>query len=101
MVFKKIKELTNSGFGSNIDNEGERLITKNGKFNVKKEGVSFLQRFNLFHYLINMSAVSFFLCLLGGFLTINLLFTLTYLLIGLEGLQGNYLWQQFLRCLFL
>ena len=89
MVFKKINQLTNSGFGSNINNEGERLITKSGKFNVKKEGLSFLQRFNLFHSLINMSAFSFFMCLTASFLIINLIFTATYLFIGLENLQGT------------
>ncbi len=87
-MFKKIKDFTSSGFSSNINNEGERLITKNGKFNVKKEGLSFLQRFNLFHYLINMSSLSFFLCLLIGFSIVNLFFTSLYLLVGLEGLQG-------------
>jgi len=88
-VFERIKELRNSGFGSNIKDEGERLITKKGKFNVKKEGLSFLERFNLFHSLINMPTIAFFVCLLIGYLIINLLFTSTYLIIGLEGLQGT------------
>ena len=89
MVFNKIKTLTNSGFGSNINNEGERLITKNGKFNVKKEGLRFLDRFNLFHALINMSNLPFFICLTIGFLIINLFFTATYLSVGLQGLEGT------------
>jgi inward rectifier potassium channel len=89
MVLKKIKELSNSGFGSNINNEGERLITKEGKFNVKKEGLSFFERFNLFHALINMSSFSFFACLLVGFIIINLIFTSFYLLVGLDGLKGT------------
>lgn len=89
MAFEKFKELTNSGFGSNATNEGERLITKNGTFNVKKEGASFLERFNLFHWLINMPGLTFFFSLLLGFILINLVFTAIYLLVGIEGLQGT------------
>ncbi len=88
MVFDRLKEFTNSGFGSNIDNEGERLISKNGQFNIRKEGLKFSQRFDLFHLLINMSATSFFLSLFGGFIVLNLVFTLLYLALGLDGLQG-------------
>lgn len=89
MIKKKIKEVTSTGFGSNVNNESKRLITKNGKFNIKKEGVTFLEQFNLFHSLINMSSLPFFICLMLGFFTINLVFTGTYLLIGLEHLQGT------------
>jgi len=100
MAFKKIKELTNSGFGSNINNEGGRLVTKNGKFNIKKDGLSYIERFDLFHSLINMSAISFFLCLMVGFFAINLIFTITYLLIGLQGLQGTSSNNQFYDAFF-
>jgi inward rectifier potassium channel len=88
MVFDKLKELRNSGFGSNINNEGDRLITKSGKFNVKKEGLSFFKRFNLFHSMMSMSTFSFFFFLLMAYLVLNLLFTGVYLLVGLEGLAG-------------
>ena len=89
MAFDKLKELTDSGFGSNVNSKEERLITKKGKFNIKKEGLSFLERFNLFHSLINMPALYFFICLMVCFFLINLLFTATYLIIGLDGLQGT------------
>ncbi len=84
-----IKEVTSTGFGSNINNESERLISKNGNITVKKEGLKFSQRSNLFHVFINMSAPFFFLCLLAIFITINLFFTGIYLFIGLEGLEGT------------
>ncbi|MGE0561091.1 MAG: ion channel [Flavobacteriales bacterium] len=88
MAFNKLKNFRNSGFGSNINNEGERLITKKGQFNIKKEGLSFSQRFDLFHTLINMNTTPFFIFLFIGFVFINLLFTLTYLAIGLDGIAG-------------
>jgi inward rectifier potassium channel len=86
---KKIKEVKSTGFGSNVKNESDRLISKNGKFNIQKEGVTFFEKFNLFHALINMSTLPFFLCLMMGFIVLNLLFTGTYLIIGLENLQGT------------
>lgn len=100
MVFKKIKEFSSSGFGSNISNEGERLITKKGKFNIKKEGLSFSEQFDLFHSLINMSTFLFFLFLFLGFVFINLLFTITYLSIGLEGLNGTTHQHDFLEAFY-
>jgi inward rectifier potassium channel len=89
MASKKFKELRSTGFGSNVKNENERLISKSGKFNIKKEGLTFFEKFNLFHSLINMSSFLFFNCLLVGFILINIFFTGTYLLIGLENLQGT------------
>jgi len=89
MVFKKIKDFSNSGFGSNVNNEGERLITKEGKFNTKKEGLSFTQRFDLFHTLINMRTLPFFSFLFFSFIAVNLIFTGLYLLVGLDQLQGT------------
>jgi len=89
MIKNKIKEVTSTGFGSNISNESDRLITKDGTFNIKKEGLTFFERFNLFHSLINMNTVSFFICLMIGFFLLNLLFTITYLIIGLDNLEGT------------
>lgn len=89
MVLKKIKDFTNSGFGSNINNEGERLITKNGQFNIEKKGLNFFGRFDLFHWLMNLSSIAFFSFLVFGFIAINLLFTATYLLIGMNGIAGT------------
>ncbi len=89
MAEKKVKEVKSTGFGSNARNESDRLISKNGKFNVKKEGLTFFERFNLFHSLINMGTIPFFICLMAGFFLINLFFTGTYLIIGLDNLQGT------------
>ncbi|MCB0400924.1 MAG: K+ channel, inward rectifier [Flavobacteriales bacterium] len=88
MAFKKFKNFTNSGFGSNLSNEGYRLITKNGKFNTRKEGLSFFERFDLFHTLTHMHPLPFFLLLFTAFISMNLLFTGLYLAVGLSDLQG-------------
>ena len=100
MTEKRIKEVTSTGFGSNTKNESERLISKDGKITVKKLGLKFSQRSNLYHVLINMNALAFFLWLLIAFILINLFFTGIYLLIGLEELQGSTTTNNFFEAFF-
>lgn len=97
---KKSKEVTSSGFGSNINDEEDRLVSKNGKVTIKKIGLNFNQRFNLYHSLIKMHALIFFLYLLGAYLFINLVFTGVYLAIGLECLQGRTGGNDFLQAFY-
>lgn len=95
-----MKYFSNTGFGSNTKNEGNRLLNKDGKFNTKKEGVGFWQRSDLFHVLINMSAFNFFMVLFLCYVLINVLFAELYILVGLEGLQGVTTENQFLQAFY-
>ncbi len=85
---KQFKEIVDSGFSSNVDYEGDRLLEKNGTFNVRKEGLGRLQRFDLFHALITMSWPLFLLVMFAGFVSINVFFAAIYLAVGIEGLSG-------------
>ncbi|MCB9335222.1 MAG: hypothetical protein H6586_03680 [Flavobacteriales bacterium] len=87
-MFKKFQVLKNSGFSSELKNEGNRLLKKSGEYNVEKQGLSFLQSFSLFHSLINMSWWLFIFWMFGAYLMINLIFSITYYIIGLEGIEG-------------
>lgn len=100
MSTKNIKEVTSTGFGSNINNENERLISKQGKITVKKMGLRFSQRSNLYHVLINMNTFTFLMCLLLTFVLINLFFTAIYLSIGLDDLQGSTASNNFFEAFF-
>jgi len=82
------KEVTSSGFGSNTSHKDERLLSKKGNITALKKGLKFKQRSNLYHVLINMPALVFFIWLLATYIVINLFFTAIYLLIGLDGLLG-------------
>lgn len=86
--FTKYKEKLDSGFGSNASNEGYRLLNKNGSYNIQKNGLSFFQKFSLFHSLINMTWIQFFGFLFIGYLLVNLIFAGVYMLIGTSGLSG-------------
>ncbi len=81
-------ELNDSGFSHIPRKQGERLINKNGTSNVKKEGLSFVERFSMYHALTSMNWRVFFLCLFLCFIAINIIFAFIYLLIGIKGIGG-------------
>jgi inward rectifier potassium channel len=85
---RQFKEVVDSGFSSNVNFEGDRLLAKDGTFNVRKEGLGRLQRFDLFHWLITMSWPLFLLVMFAGFVAINLCFAVVYLAVGIEELSG-------------
>lgn len=94
-----INSLKNTGFSSIPENEGSRLINKDGQVNLKRTGLAFSQRFNLFHWLINMSWLQFFGFLLMGYILVNTAFGLLYVIFGIDGLSGSHsdkFWDQFL-----
>ena len=84
----KSKEVNDSGFSHIPRNEGTRLINKDGTSNVRKEGLSFLERFSMFHLLTTMNWIPFFLYLFLGFVLLNVFFGSVYLIIGIEGIGG-------------
>jgi inward rectifier potassium channel len=82
------KEVNDSGFSHIPRAQGARLINKDGSSNVNKEGLSFIQRFSMFHFLISMGWISFVLTLFAGFILLNVVFAGVYLLVGIEGIGG-------------
>ena len=87
-IFKS-KEYNDTGFSRMAELQGPRLLNKNGSFNVSKSGLSFTRRFSLFHEMINMSWFKFFFTILLVYTVINLAFTLSYLILGVENLGGT------------
>jgi len=85
---KKFKFDGYTGFGSGVNNQGDRLLNKDGSFNVKRSGQSLIERISPFHQLITMSWGHLFLLILGVFTGLNLIFTGIYYLIGLDELTG-------------
>ncbi len=77
-----------TGFGSAANNQGDRLLSKEGTFNVKRIGQSFFERISPYHQLVNMSWGNFMLLILAFFILVNLLFSLSYYAIGLDQLTG-------------
>jgi inward rectifier potassium channel len=84
----ELKSNEDTGFGTNPDNYGGRFVNRDGSFNVKKEGVSFLQRFSLYHTMLNMPTWKFYSTLFGFYLTVNFFFGSVYFFIGRTQFQG-------------
>ncbi len=83
------REIKDTGFSDKVANQGWRLLNKDGTYNVKKEGLTFRERFHLFHWLITMSWGRFLLIMLISYAAVNFLFAMLYYLVGVEGLSGD------------
>jgi len=87
-VDPSIKTNNDTGFGSNPSSYGGRFINKNGTFNLRREGISFINRFSLYQRMLSLPRWKFAGVILTFYFIINLLFTLVYLIIGTSQLQG-------------
>ncbi|HEX8315339.1 MAG TPA: ion channel [Flavisolibacter sp.] len=92
MAGRKINPFSKSnpdtGFGTQATNIGGRFVNKDGSFNLKKQGLSFLKRASFYSYLLEISWVKFLGIIILFYLLINVIYTSAYLLIGHHQLQG-------------
>jgi inward rectifier potassium channel len=82
---KKIPTFQDLGFGTTITTSGERLIRKDGSFNIIRKGN---RRWNTYQLLIGMSTGRFILVTLSFFILINSIFAGLFLYVGIEQLNG-------------
>src|SRR6201996_5275106 len=83
-----IKINNDTGFGNNASNYGGRFINRDGTFNLRKEGISFFDRFSIYHNMLTIPRWKFIAILVLFYFVINLVYTLIYLSIGIDQLQG-------------
>ena len=83
-----LKMNNDTGFGTNAANYGGRFINRDGTFNTRREGVTYLRRFSLYHSMLNMPMWKFIGLIVITYLSINLIYASIYLLVGIEQLQG-------------
>jgi len=77
------------GFGSVVTRQSrDRLINRDGSFNVRREGLGFFQTLSPYHWLLELTWPRFLLVLAGFFLAVNLLFAIGYYLLGPDALEG-------------
>src|ERR1041385_6948622 len=78
------------GFGSVVSRDSrQRLLNRDGSFNVVRYGLGFLESFAPYHLLLTISWTGF-LGLVGAvYLAINLVFAGAYLASGPEALVGS------------
>ena len=73
------------GFGTKITKSGERLIKKDGSFNIIRNGKI---RWNTYQVLIGMSNRNFVIAMSVFFILTNAIFALLFVFIGIEQLNG-------------
>lgn len=93
MAFSKkinpfLKVNNDTGFGNNPGDIGGRFINKDGTFNLRREGVPLLRRIGVYQRMLSLPRWKFISIIILFYFAINLLFTLIYLLIGSDQLQG-------------
>ena len=81
------------GFGTTTIGKNERILNKNGTFNVNRKGLTFFERFSFFHWMINTKWSTFLFFVFAGFPNdYNAFYCMKY-----ELSQGGY--RDFLNCL--
>jgi len=81
-------ELQDLGLGSKVSNQTQRMINRDGSFNVERRGLPFLQSLSIYHTLIRTTWLKFNLLLIVSFLALNGFFAILYLAIGFAHLTG-------------
>jgi inward rectifier potassium channel len=91
------------GFGSKSFSDIERLIQRDGTFNVTKKGGGF-KTFSLYHWLLNLHWAWLLFYGISGYFLVNALFAFGYYFAGIEQLSGAAdqptKWQLFLHCFY-
>ncbi len=82
------EDLHDLGFGAVVSRDSrERLLNKDGTFNVERRGRGFLASISPYHSLLTMPWRSYFALVVAGYLFTNLLFATAYGLCGAGALE--------------
>ena len=73
-----------SGFGNKTDHQPKRMINKDGTLNVKRTGMSFLEHFSIFHFLVTTNWLTFNTLVVLSYLLVNIVFGVIYWSIGID-----------------
>lgn len=99
----RLKTNNDTGFGTNAANYGGRFINRDGTFNLRKEGMSYWNRFSIYHSMLTMPRWKFICLILLFYIIINLAYSIIYLIVGIDQLQGviaTTMWGKFKEAFF-
>ena len=84
------QDLRDLGFGAVVSRESQqRLLNRDGSFNVERKGLRFWSSFSAYHAMLTMPWVQFFGIAALLYLVVNALFASAYLACGPESLGSN------------
>ena len=77
------------GFGAVVSRQArERLLNRDGSFNVRREGLGFVDSLSSYHWLLELTWPRFLLVLSLAFLAVNLIFAALFFAAGPDALHG-------------
>ena len=82
----KAEETDDIGLSSKYSSHTQRLVNRDGTFNVVRRGLKFSESFNLYHWLISIKWSTFILLVILSFVLVNLVFATLYYLNGIDSL---------------
>ena len=82
-------ELEDTGLSSKYLVRTQRIINPDGTFNIIKTGIGRLESFNMYHYLVEISWLKYFLFSFLFYFTVNILFAFVYMFAGVENLGAQ------------
>src|ERR1700760_4946563 len=81
------QDLRDLGFGAVVSREShQRLLNRDGTFNVERKGLSLVESLSPYHLLITMPWSQFFALTIGSYVFANVFFALAYLACGTDAL---------------
>jgi inward rectifier potassium channel len=85
-INSRVKPEINTGFGVNSSDYGGRFLNKNGRANIEKSGLGFLERVSWYHTMLLMPRWKFFSTILLFYICVNIFFATVYFIIGVDSL---------------
>jgi inward rectifier potassium channel len=77
------------GFGSVVARESrDRLLNRDGTFNVRREGLGFWASLSIYHYFLTITWRKFLTYVIAGYIVANMLFAAGYVACGPAALTG-------------
>jgi len=84
------QDLRDLGFGAVVSRESQqRLLNRDGSFNVERRGLSLAQSLSPYHVLLTMPWSQFALLGVGWYFLVNVIFALAYLACGTDSLVST------------
>lgn len=99
----KSDQVIDLGLNTGIQGKNQRIINKDGSFNIERRGIPFFKSFSFYHYLISVTWLKFCLIILISFIIVNVLFAFLYMLGGegnFEGIEATNEFERFLNEFF-
>ena len=89
-MFKRIKQNSKEfGFGNATIGKNQRILNKDGSFNVNRKGLSVFEQFSFFHWMINTKWTTFLFFVFLGFFFYNTFYSgIYYFILGSKQFHG-------------